>query len=252
MKRLILAVWALLPATLLVAQGYYVEYKLSSNTAEGALSGAMKTYVQDGNTRMEMNMNTGMGAFNMVNLVLKSSPSTVYMLDEKSKTYTEIKTGDDEEWRDYAQEEYEVTVLGKEKVNGYNATHVKVKRKGSNQDIELWNTTEIAGYTDFAMMKTKYTGKYNMLKAMEAKGAAGFPVRIKAAQKQYAMQMDLVKAEKRTNPETLFTLNGYTKGGNSAMPAGIDMQEMMRKMENMTPEEREKWVKQMQEMYKPH
>lgn len=237
-----------------MAQGYYVEYKLSSTTGtQGGASGSMKTYTEGGNTRTEMSMNTAMGSFNMVNLLLKSTPGSVYMLDEKSKTYTEIKSTDDEQWKDYAQDDYEVTVLGKEKVNGYNATHIKIKRKGGTGEMQMWNTTEIAGYSEFASMKTQYTGKYNLLKAMEAKDAAGFPVRIKAAHSQYSFQLDLVKAEKRSNPSTLFSLTGYTKReGTNYNPGGVDVQEMMRKMENMTPEEKERWIKEMQEKYKPH
>jgi hypothetical protein len=239
---------------ILNAQGYYIEYKLSSSGGdEGNLSGFMKTYAQDGNSRMEMNMNIGgVGAMDMVSLSLKSSPNIVYLLNEKSKTYTELSSTDSEDWKDYPQNEYEVTLIGKEKVNGYTATHIKIRRKGSANDIEMWNTTEVSGYADLAALKTKYTGKSNLLKAMQAKGAEGFPVRIRVAEKRYTMQMDLVKAEKQSNPSSLFSLNSYTKAsGNNAMPGNINVQEMMQNIQNMTPEEREKWIKQMEEQYKP-
>lgn len=237
---------------ILNAQGYYIEYKLSSSGGdEGNVTGLMKSYAQDGNSRMEMNMNVaGVGAMDMVSLSLKGSPNVVYLLNEKSKTYTELNSTDSEDWKDYPQSEYEVTVIGKEKVNGYNAIHIKVRRKGSSNDMEMWNTTEVSGYADLAALKTKYTGKSNLLKAMQTKGAEGFPVRIRVAEKQYTMQMDLVKAEKRSNPSSLFSLNGYTKGSNT-IPGNINVQEMMQNIQNMTPEEREKWIKQMEEQYKP-
>ncbi len=239
---------------ILNAQGYYIEYKLSSpGGEEGNLSGLMKSYAQDGNSRMEMNMNVaGMGAMDIVSLSLKSSPNVVYLLNEKSKTYTELNSTDSEDWKDYPQSEYEVTVIGKEKVNGYNATHIKVRRKGNSNDMEMWNTAEVSGYADLAALKTKYTGKSNLIKAMQAKGAEGFPARIRVAEKQYTMQMDLVKAEKRSNPSLLFSLNGYTKGsGSNTIPGNINVEEMMQNIQNMTPEEREKWIKQMEEQYKP-
>lgn len=254
MKKAILLALTVLSILITTAQGYYMEYKLTSGAAEANTNGTLKTYAQDGNTRMEMNMNVeGFGKMNVVNLVLKSSPNTVYLLDETAKTYTQLSGADDEDWADYPQSEYEVTVVGKEKVNGYNATHVRVKRVGSKTGaLEMWNTTEIAGYAEYAGIKSKYTGKDNMLKAMQAKGAAGFPVRVKAAEKNYTMQMDLVKAEKRSNPSSLFSLSGYTKSREvNYAPGTGDMQEMIKKIQNMTPEEQEQWIKQMQQQYAP-
>jgi hypothetical protein len=255
MKKFLTLSLIVITCVALNAQGYYIEYKLSSSgSSKGNLSGTMKSYAQDGNSRTEMNMNVaGIGAMEMISLTLKSNPGTVYLLNDKTKTYTEVNTSDNEEWKDYPQSEYEVTVIGKEKVNGYNATHIKVRRKGSTNDMEIWNTTEITGYADFAALKTKYTGKYNLLKAMQAKGAEGFPVRIRVAEKMYTMQMDLVKAEKRNNPSSLFNLSSYTKGnGKSITQGNINVQEMIQNIQNMTPEEREKWIKQMEEQYKPH
>lgn len=254
MKKYFNFLAACLLTSLAFAQGFFIEYKITSTTGQGGLTGSMKTYAQDGNSRVEMNMNvTGMGGMNMASLYLKSSPGLVYLLNEQGKTYSELSTTTDEDWKDYPQSEYEVTVIGKEKVNGYNATHVKIRRKGSTHDMEMWNTTELPGYADYANLKTKFTGKSNLLKALEAKGATGFPVRIRSAEKQYSMQMDLVKAEKRSNPANLFSLSGYTKGAaGHGSGTNINVQEMINNMQNMTPEEREIWLKKLEEQYKPH
>jgi len=145
-------------------------------------------------------------------------------------------------------------VVGKETVNGYNTTNVIIKINGKQRE-ELWTTKDIAGYADFSKVKSKYTGKENMYKALAAKGADGMPVRIKIEERGHGMQMDLVKAEKRNNPAGLFSLSGYTKGnGFSGMPGGEGMQEMMEKLKNMSPQEREEMMKRLQQQYgqQPH
>lgn len=251
MKKTFSLIVFALANTFLFAQGYYMEYKLSSGDQGSGFSGSMKTYAQDGNSRMEMDMNMpNMGAVKMTSLVLKSSPEKVYLVDEKSKSYSELSGNGQEDWKDHPESEYEITLVGKEKVNGYNTTHVKVKRKGEKTDMEMWTTTEIDGYAEYSKIKTRYTGKDNLLKALEEKGAKGFPVRIKTNEDNHPMQIDLVKAEKRTNPASLFSLAGYTKSaGYLPNSTNNNVQEMMKKIQNMTPEEREKWIKQMQDQY---
>ncbi|HXH17498.1 MAG TPA: DUF4412 domain-containing protein, partial [Chitinophagales bacterium] len=238
------------------AQGFYIEFKITSSGKEGSMSGAMKTYYQDGNSRADINMTVpqlpGGSGISIVSLTLKDTPDKVFMLDEKNKSYTEIDLSSAEDWKDAPPTDYEVTVIGKENVNGYNTIHVKVLRKGSKTPEEFWNTTEVAGYQDMAKIKTKYTGKDNLMRALEAKGAGGFPVRVKTTEQGNSIQIDLVKAEKKSNPASLFSLNGYTKSQTGTIiPAGIDVQQMMKDMQNMTPEEREKWIQEMQKQYEP-
>ena len=236
------------------AQGVYIEMKISSTGGKEGVNGLMKAYSQDGNNRSEMNMNVpgapaGLG--NIVMLTLKNSANTVYMLNEKEKTYSEFNSsGEDEDMKDFPQSEYEVTLVGKEKVNNFNCTHVRVKRKGSTHETEMWTSTDLIGYADFAQVKTKFTGKTNMYKALAEKGAVGFPVRIKSSDHGHDVQIDLVKAEKRNNPSSLFSLTGYTKGAAfSGMQGGEAMQEMMEKMKNMTPAEREEMIRKLKEQY---
>lgn len=253
MKKILLS--ALLPVVLiceLFAQGYYIEMKITSD--QQGFSGNMKLYFQDGNSRSDISMTVPMmGAMNFSTITQAKTPGVAYMLDEKNKTYSEIKTDSDEEWKDYPQSDYEVTVIGKETVNGYSATHVNVKRKGSKTSEDYWNTKDIAEYAGFSKIKSKYTGKENLDKALEAKGAAGFPVRIKTVEQGTAIQIDVVKAEKKTNPASLCSLEGYKKSESaSILPAGIDLNEIMKNAQNMTPEQLEQLQKQMEQQYKPH
>ncbi len=241
----------------LSAQGYYLEFKVSNTSQEAnAVAGSMKLYAQNGNSRSSISMSSAAlpeGNIMMTTLSLKSVPDTVFMLDEKSKTYTALSSATKDEWKERAVADYKVEVLGKETVNGYNATHVRILINDRLQE-ELWTTKEIEGYADFSKIKSKYTGQDNLYRALAAKGAEGMPVRIRVNESYSHMQMDLVKAEKRTNPSSLFTLEGYTRSsGLSGFPAGQElMQEILRKMQQATPEEREELIRQMNQMVKPH
>ena len=226
------------------AQGYYFEMKMSST--KQADMGNMKVYAQGGNSRSELHIVTPMGAMDVTALNLSGHPDVVYMVNDKDKTYSEIDVNKSGQWKDNSQDEYEITVLGKEKVNGYNSTHVKVKRKDSKIEEEMWTSTEVPDYSSFMMAKTKFTGRVNLIKALEAKGAAGFPVRIKTAERGNDMQIDFVKAEKRSNPASLFSLDGLTKSASASM-GGVDMKDIMQKMQNMTPEERKALLDQMKQ-----
>ncbi|HWB62564.1 MAG TPA: DUF4412 domain-containing protein [Chitinophagales bacterium] len=260
MKRLFLTfICATIVSANLWAQGFYIEYRITSSS--NTMSGSMKTYAQDGNTRTEMAFSmSGPQAqqginHNSVSLILKSTPDKIYTLDVDKKTYSELDISKKEDFKDVNTDDYEITVVGKEKVNGYNATHVIVKSKKTGMTIDYWNSTEIPFYGEAENIKSKYTGHDNLIKAMKAKGAEGFPVRIKEGEKGMTMQVDLVKAEKRSNPDSLFSLSGYTLTSTHSVGGGAyNQQEMMKKLQNMTPEERQKFIEQMKQQYQqqPH
>ncbi len=82
---------------------------------------------------------------------------------------------------------------------------------------------------------------------MQAKGIEGFPVKMLMNRRGRAqegfMEMNLVKAEKIDIPESRFSLDGYTRReGSPFMPGGMDPE----KMKNMSPEERMKFIQEMQ------
>lgn len=246
MKRILMLAAVLIAALQINAQGYYVEMKVTMNDARVA---DMKIYAQDGNSRSEINSNVAGMQINMVMLTLKSEADKVYMLDEKAKTYSEISIATAKDYKDAPVSDYEVTVIGKEKLNGYNTTHVRIQKKGETHAIEMWTTKDIADYETLSKIKGKYTGKDNLIAALKAKGAEGFPVRVKAVEMGREVQVDLVKAEKKTSASNMFSLSGYTKteGINNM---GVDMKEMMKKLQDMTPEERERMLKMLEQQYK--
>ena len=252
MKRnLLLLLLVSLFATRGFSDGVYLEFKVSTDKSG---SGNMVTYTHNGDSRSELSFSVpqkqaDMMPKTMVTLMLKDKPDLVYLLNTDKKTYTEMDISKKEDAKDYSQDDYDVTVIGKEKVNGYNAVHVKVKNKKSEMEQEMWMTTELKDFADFSKVKTKYTGKENLNKALAAKGAAGFPVRIQVTEKFGTATIDLVKAEKRDNPASMFSLDGFSKSaGGSASDPNVQ-QEMIQKLQKMSPEERQKYIEELKKQY---
>ena len=255
MKQTISFLFVLLFSLNSFSQGHFIEYNISSGEKGTEPMGNMKAYFQQGNSRVDMNMKNPMladGAMNIIAVILSSSPDSIYMLFPKNRTYSVFAASNSKDYKDYPEKDYEVEVIGKEKANGYNTVHVKVNVKEEKLEQELWTSTDVKDYASLSKLKTKYTGKDNLYKALEANGASGFPVKIMASEKGGTVVLDLVKAESRNNPDELFSLNGYKEGDAlSGLLGGIDLKQMLKDLQNMTPEKREEMMRQMKKMYSP-
>ena len=185
------------------------------------------------------------GGINQVTLILKDNPKKAYILDEKTKVYTRIDLNNTSAVEEDPSQ-YEVTLIGKEKVNGYACTHVKIKKKGSTAaEEDLWVSTEIPDYKQFMNVKSKYTTA-GIFKALAAKGALGFMVRIIVGDHGKTMQIDLIKAELRNNDASLFSLAGYQEQVAPVAPENApNIQEIAKKVQNMSPEERQQFIQDL-------
>ncbi len=236
------------------AQGVYVEYKISSGKAEESMSGNNKTWHQDGNSRSEMEMNIAglpTGAMNTITITRQDKPNVITKLTPSNKTYTEISYEEYEPQEKKSTEPFEVTVVGKETVNGYSCTHVIAKFKNSGKmRNEWWTSKDVPCFPGFSGMKgSKYFDDDNLFAKMAEKGADGFPVRMKMSEAGMSggMQMDLVKAEKKTVPSSMFEIPaGYKKAATMDLS---NMPKSMQDLKNMTPEEQKKMMEDLMKMY---
>jgi hypothetical protein len=235
-------------ATQAFSQGAYIEFKIGGS--QSGITGTAKSYTKDGNSRSEIHMVAPQvpgAAIDKVTLILKGNTKKAYTLNENAKTYTEMDligaAAPDED-----PTQYEVTLIGKEKVNGYNSTHVKLKKKTQTAEEDVWVSTEVLNYKQYLSVKSKYTSA-GIFKAIQAKGAEGFIVRVMASERGHSMQVDLVKSELRNNDASLFSLDGYKK--ESAIAAGAESaaQDVMQKMQNMTPEERQQFIEALRSQH---
>jgi hypothetical protein len=211
MKTLILSSIAVLAAGILSAQnGAYAEYKVTSSKGP---TGTVKLRFSEFGSASEYNMivpEMG-GGFTSKNLIKKSNPGVVYVINNKLRAYSENKiteTVTDD------PKTYVVKKLGEEKVNGYKCIHALVTE--GTETHEVWNTKDIADYEKYSEA-FKYNKKANSQKreqALKEAGCDGLPVKTihKGDEKNGELTMELVKTEKKTFTATDFELPpGYSK-----------------------------------------
>ena len=190
-------------------EGLYIEFKMSG----AQYSGSYKLYSCDGNTRSEIKIKGPAmpNSLGNVMLSLKSSPDSTYMVSEKDKTYSMAKS-----WKNPAQEnnagDYEIKIIGKEKISNYNCVHVSIHDNGTKTEREMWLTKDVAGWAKYAALNNSFVDGPYIFDALKAKGAEGYIVRMVSNQPNGdKIQADLVTAEKRDIKESLFSVKGYTR-----------------------------------------
>ncbi len=243
MKKALLSVaFALLAVTVYGKEGIYLEFKMTSSN----MNGNSKSYSAAGDFRTEITMeHPGSGQpINITSLHLQSTPDVIYSINEKEKTYSKMERGKGAS--EGSDDDYDVTVLGKEKVNGFNCTHVTVKNRKTGRESEMWMSKDIPNYSSFTSVKTEQLGGAHFFNALKAKGADGFVARLVAAGgRGEKIQMDLVKAEKRDIPSSYFSLDGYKQTAATMPGTGMDIEALKK----MTPEQRQKYIMEMRGKY---
>lgn len=228
--------WAFVLASVAVsfstlAQDMYLEYRLT-----GPVNGTSKMYTSAAGMRVEADMTMPqMGPVKNVTIVRADRPNVMISYTDKSKTYQEINTKS----AGVETVKYDVKVVGKERVGAYNTTHTMLSVNGK-PSMDMWTTRDIPGYENL-MKLTKSLGTMgseNLYRQLETSGAGGMMVKMKPLGGN-GMTMELVKAERCSNPASLFAVPaGYTKS--SFDPA---------KLQKMSPAERQKAMQEMMKQY---
>jgi hypothetical protein len=183
----------------------YLEYKMS-----GTMVATNKIYTSaSAGMRMEMEMEMPqMGKMQNI-IIMPKGKNTMYMLNPKTKTYMESPTNINPKAINAA---FNIQVVGNEKVGGYNCVHLKVTN-GDKQITDMWTTKDIAGYeTMMALAKGNDTfGSEKVYAQLKSKGVDGMLVKTVINIGKKPMVNELVKAENRSNPASLFALpTGYS------------------------------------------
>ncbi len=231
--------------------GAAIEYKMT--TSKNA-TGTMKINYSEFGSISELNMIIPQmpgGGIITKYISQKNNPDIIYAINDKSKTYKEIKkqTTEAEDTKTYT-----VKKLGEETVNGYKCAHAMVTEGA--QTSEVWNTKDIKEYEKYteALITNKNISTTKRNKALKDAGCEGFFVKMikKGSEREGDMTMELVKIDKKTFTKTDFDIPvGYTKNGEStANPSGgtaeiKTQQEIMK----MTPEERAQYIEEMKKKY---
>ena len=176
----------------------------------------------------------------MVIISPSETPNLVYLINTSQKSYSVIDT--DAMKKEIAGAEKsdsynnaKIENLGKEQVNGYNCTHVRITHGESV--MEMWVSKEILDYFTYARMQSANDKNMPLLaKRMKAEGLDGFPVKI--WHKQANIITELTKVEKHGLEASLFKVpDGYTKTEFPAIHLGSsssnkkDLEAMVKKMQ---------------------
>lgn len=229
--------------------GASMNFKYSSSKG---ITGNMIINTSDYGAKTVIKMGSAKGGnmMNMTSLLLKEKPDVIYVLNEASKSYSEMKKGTAATAEDKST--YSVKKLGNETINGYKCVHALVTE--SNGTTEVWNTKDITEYNKYAeaISTNKEMASSKRDKALKDAGCEGFPVKMirKSNKEDGDVTMELVNLEKKTFSKSDFEIPaGYTKSASPAMPSGMPQMKTQQEIMNMTPAEREKYVEEMKKMY---
>jgi hypothetical protein len=151
-----------------------------------------------------------------------NQPQYSMMLDPDKKTYS--LTVIDTSLINAGGDTYQVTRLGNETVQGYSCTHSRLSTTTgsgmfkSTSTMDLWTSTAIPGYALYRKMNDMSNLKPKMMQALNDAGAGGFIVKMTAGNADYSMGMQLLVAETRNCPASLFEIPaGYSKSDETMM-----------------------------------
>jgi|YNPMSStandDraft_2_1061718.scaffolds.fasta_scaffold13006_2 hypothetical protein len=249
-KLLILA--TLLCLTVSAFAQFEGEIQMKIMAADGG--GTMTMFISPNAIKTEMNLSAEMMKMQMASLMKMDNPNIIYIINDKSKSYSEI---DLKEMEKMAQgmmptkAKYQVQKLGKEKILGYDCDHILVS--DTDSEMELWVTKDLLDYATFKKFNQSPQAD-GLEKAMKEAGVLGMPLK-QIANKGTAQEskMEVVKINKAKLPPSTFEIpKGYKKTEGGLMGAGMDMMpdeakaQLRESLKNMSPAEK----KQMKESLK--
>lgn len=201
----------------------YLEYKMSGIMP--GMDGINKMYVSSNSgLRMEMDMKMPQIG-NMTNVtIIPKGKNVSYTYNSMSKNYVESPL--DSKSAEAAEKNMKFELVGKEKVGSYNCTHIRMLI-GKQVASDMWVTKDIAGYQVMETLTKSNSnfGSNKIYQQMKAAGADGLMVKMEMNVGNKKMVNQLVKAEKRANPASLYVLPaGYTKMDISKMQKGLPKQ----------------------------
>lgn len=207
----------------------YAEYKMTGMGNKPILT---KMYSKNGDLRTEANIDMGGQKMTTTSLMLKSKPNVTLVFNSLNKTYTEVKNTSNATIKDF-----DIKVIGNEKVGNYNCTHVKMSSNGQSWD--MWYTKDLPAIS-FPMSGQDAVATKKMIEQLKSKGITGMPVKIafvKSGTTTATMTMLLSKFEQKTLDASLFKIPaGYTKSSVS-----FDAE----KMKTMTAEQKKEMIMKM-------
>lgn len=191
-------------------------------------SGSSEMYLSEKAIRSETKLEVMGQNTEMVMIVKADSPKKMIMLNSKAKTYSIINPDDLKMGGEMVEKMNEMsndslTVLGKEKMNGYECTHLQIvttvdvpesikKMIGQESSVqEYWVSKDLPGSS---MFDSWAESQPKMMRAMDSKiYQYGIPVKMVSKEgDEINMVMELKEAKGQNQDESFFKIpSGYTK-----------------------------------------
>jgi len=133
-------------------------------------------------------------------MILKhDSPDLAHVLMDATKSYMiiDLKKATAMAGGISVDENYDIQVIGQDKVQGYRCQHVKVT--GNATDLELWLSPEILDFETFRRLQSQNPKMSNsaLADALKKAGADGFPIRMLQTMNGQKIKMELRKVERK-------------------------------------------------------
>jgi hypothetical protein len=204
--------------------GLYYQYHVvyifkGKNNKDSAVSDTLTTAVTDGH-----NIRTDLGMLGVRMQVLGHAGMPRYSVRvfPESKTFV-FNIIDTAAINSGGGMVYQVAKVGNERVLGYNCIHSKltiypagVKSGGTTEDI--WTSTDVPGYADLKKLALNQNVTPKMMQALEQAGCGGSFVKMELQSKAISMDMQLITAERRNFPASMFQIPQGFSQKSSANP----------------------------------
>jgi hypothetical protein len=223
-----------------VVAGPFEGIMYMTTTIPGSATSQTKLFIAKKGMRIEnkVSIDGKSGGMSMTMIALAEAPDKIYMINEANGSSMVLDIS--EARKQAAVDPYKdakIENLGKETVNGYNCTHVRISEPGKDTVIEMWVTREMLDYMTYARMQgSKDKSMSQLAEKLKAEGLDGFPV--KTLLKPSGVVTELTKVERLSLDDKLFAVPANaTKMEIPAGPKGMtkekmkEMQEFARKMQ---------------------
>ncbi len=252
MKKLLFLVTLLCWFSFSASAQFEGEIQMKLTGADGV--GTMTMLIGKKAIKTEMSITAEKMKVQMSSLMRLDNPNIIYLINDQSKSYSEINLKEMEKMAQGltpTKETYKVQKLGKEKILGYDCDHVRIT--DSDGEMDMWIAKGILDYDIFKKFNQNPQTD-GLEKALKEAGVWGMPLK-QIVSKGTAQQttMEAVKINKSALPASTFEIpKGYKKTEGGLMGAGMDMMpdeakaQMRESMKNMSPAEK----KQMREALK--
>jgi hypothetical protein len=200
----------------------YYEYRITSLGEKSNRVSTIKLYLSSaGNARTEMDIplaaTNGKAVSPVVTIGNPDKPNESISIDEDKKTYT-VNHINIDSIQYPGKIQSVVTKIGEEKLLGYNCVHARVisnKSLGSfyqtTDTVDIWRSNDIPLQEKFRSLLKRFDSREgsfmysrDIVGQLKQMGCDGFMMKMQMHDKRFKMTDELVKAEPRDLPASLF------------------------------------------------